>query len=255
VAIVLLAVGALAAPYFCRASTSSKKDKAFRISKMLVEMSMNLRPTKQEFKMGKDRGVYIVSPSTDGVVESNEKGNRNTPGKPEKKIEQQNNQQHQQHQQQKGKIEGKRILVPLLSNDEIEQGRRLISAVKELGNVAVSSLGVATSLNEVQKEGSTATSADSDSVKIPFPKELLETLEKLETMMKAKNANVIEIEKISEKISMIRNLTNFNNERKAENMSMKVPMSSPKRASLPPGPTMKREKPPIPAPPSLPPRL
>ena len=126
----------------------------------------------------------------------------------------------------------------VLTQEEREESRKLLSAVQQLGEITVASLGVAMVGEEMkegeEKEGHSKASTIDDGVKIPFPKELLVKMEDLVRMMKESGSSASEIEKVANKLAMVRQITN---RQKIEHARGALEIASPSaNASLPAGP-------------------
>ena len=233
----------------------AKRERAVRISEMLVEMSMNICPTKEEFGIGKVWGIYVMSPS--GAVEKKEMvkedpsvstastasalSESTTEGATEGATGSTTGNTTSSTSSMSSTASTTTTETPeplVLTQEEREESRKLLSAVQQLGEITVASLGVATVGEEMkegeEKEGHSKASTIDDGVKIPFPKELLVKMEDLVRMMKESGSSASEIEKVANKLAMVRQITN---RQKIEHARGALEKPSPSaNASLPAGP-------------------
>ena len=212
--VTILALGAFLAPWMCGPTAAAKLTHAHKISRMLVEMSIHLRPTKADFAAGKKRGIYIVSP-----------------GARERKEEKENDAQRKQvslclsqsqlltpiaEEETAPSCSNSVVRSTMTSEEEVKEAQALMTAVHELGKVTVNSLkGIdenaiaATAINNNNKdndEGGDDETNDPNSVRVPFPKELVEKLEKLEQIMRKSGASPDEVANIAQKVAFTKSL-------------------------------------------------
>jgi alkanesulfonate monooxygenase SsuD/methylene tetrahydromethanopterin reductase-like flavin-dependent oxidoreductase (luciferase family) len=173
---------------------------------MLVEMSMVLVPSKEEFVIGRKRGEYIVSPGArERLEEMRAAAKRDSlmPSIAEEVVADDSDDDAEA---------AAVLLLPSMSKEEeVEEARKLMSAVKALGEVMTESLGVVAS--DGGDESKSQQQRDNDvqtmtaGVRVPFPKELVQKLEELERMMREAGADPKEIRSISEKVALAKELT------------------------------------------------
>ena len=217
--VLLFSIGTFLVPYVFGSNVLQKLKRAQKISRMLVDMSIHLRPSANDFTLSKTRGTYIVSPGArekDEAISNDalKKQKQLTSIVEEEDVDADASIQHTTTKEEDmAALQNMMLQINGGKDQDIQETRELMTTVQELGKVTVDSLGLhPKNENNNDKDddnsgNATNTNTDAaDAVTIPFPFELLTKLEKLEKMMVESNADPIEIENISNKIKFAKEL-------------------------------------------------
>lgn len=192
------------------------RERAARVSRLLVEMALYLRPQRSADAVDGELLYTLVeaaprpapataaaasSPGLDGNDRAGAIGNYATATMAGGAEKQDRKGVHEEEEDEGGErasaAGATAVQAAAGAAEDIDEAAMLqmMQVAQGLGKVVCESLGVDAN-----------TSTEADTVAMPFPPELLATLEKLERMMRDSGADPAEIEKITARVALVRGL-------------------------------------------------